>query len=635
MGYTPHVLVVGGGATGVATARDLAIRGLDVTLVEQGRLTTGATGRMQGLLYSGAGLARESPGLATRCLAENRILRSIAGHCIVDTGGLLVRHEDDAPEPFEELLDACHEHGIPAEAVSGEEAREREPALGPAVDRAMQVPDATVDPFRLTVATARDAMDHGAEIYTRVRVTDVVVEDGAVTGAVVQTDPPAGTAADGIALPEGEDGGEKPTGTAPGEAGKDVPGQARTGVPGRTPPTEATEGEAPGTADDDAGGKAETTEGSPADGPQSDQGTASDDDGGTARPPKREIQADFVVNATGGWVGEIASMAGVELPVNHTKGATAVADTEQVGTVVRRRLDGTGGTTAVPMAGNCMLGTTDEAAAGPEADSGDPSAAGRLQGAVGTVLPAVAKSQILRTYWGVRSTVGDDGAPGAVIDHESRDGTWGLVTVVSANLTTHRLAAKRVADHICSAFGIRRECRTADLALPGDDEVTDAMDWFGVESPMTGYPTAGGSADGEVSPVVCKCMGVTRAEIEAALDDETGTETDLGDVRIRTWAAMGECQGGLCAHRMASQLYPDQETSGVTSALTALHEERWRGQRHGLSGEALTRAMRNYRLHVETMNRDRPPADVDLEGFDDGPEWEANDRDRWGGGVPQ
>jgi len=35
MASTPTIVVVGGGSTGIGVARDLAMRGLDVTLVEQ------------------------------------------------------------------------------------------------------------------------------------------------------------------------------------------------------------------------------------------------------------------------------------------------------------------------------------------------------------------------------------------------------------------------------------------------------------------------------------------------------------------------------------------------------------------------------------------------------------------------
>ena len=41
-----EALVVGGGSTGCGIARDLAMRGVDVTLVEKGNLTHGTTGQI-------------------------------------------------------------------------------------------------------------------------------------------------------------------------------------------------------------------------------------------------------------------------------------------------------------------------------------------------------------------------------------------------------------------------------------------------------------------------------------------------------------------------------------------------------------------------------------------------------------
>ena len=48
------VIIIGGGATGVGTARDCALRGLRVLLVERFDYASGATGRNHGLLHSGA-----------------------------------------------------------------------------------------------------------------------------------------------------------------------------------------------------------------------------------------------------------------------------------------------------------------------------------------------------------------------------------------------------------------------------------------------------------------------------------------------------------------------------------------------------------------------------------------------------
>ncbi|MEF8856003.1 MAG: FAD-dependent oxidoreductase, partial [Haloplanus sp.] len=47
-------LVIGGGATGVGVARDLALRGVEVALVDRGHLAAGTTGRSHGVLHSGA-----------------------------------------------------------------------------------------------------------------------------------------------------------------------------------------------------------------------------------------------------------------------------------------------------------------------------------------------------------------------------------------------------------------------------------------------------------------------------------------------------------------------------------------------------------------------------------------------------
>ena len=53
MRFDYDIIVIGGGITGAGTARDCAIRGLKVLLVERHDIATGATGRNHGLLHSG------------------------------------------------------------------------------------------------------------------------------------------------------------------------------------------------------------------------------------------------------------------------------------------------------------------------------------------------------------------------------------------------------------------------------------------------------------------------------------------------------------------------------------------------------------------------------------------------------
>ena len=186
MAATPTVLVVGGGSTGAGIARDLAMRGCDVTLVEQGNLTHGTTGRMHGLLHSGGRYAVSDEHSARQCIEENRVLQDIASHCVEMTGGLFVKRPEDSEPYFQEKLAACEACGIPADVLTGDEARRREPYLAADVEKAIAVPDGAVDPFRLVVANAKAAAAEGARIETHTAVRDLLVEDGEVVGAEVE-----------------------------------------------------------------------------------------------------------------------------------------------------------------------------------------------------------------------------------------------------------------------------------------------------------------------------------------------------------------------------------------------------------------------------------------------------------------
>ena len=176
------VLVIGGGATGVGVARDLALRGVEVTLVDRGRLAAGTTGRSHGVLHSGARYAEADADDAAACLAENRILRRIAPACIDETGGYFLQLDGDDPDYFERTRAACDAVGMAVETLSGTECRERVPAAAEAVERALAVPDAVVSPSRLVVANAAAAREAGATIHQEAPVEDIHVAEGTVAG---------------------------------------------------------------------------------------------------------------------------------------------------------------------------------------------------------------------------------------------------------------------------------------------------------------------------------------------------------------------------------------------------------------------------------------------------------------------
>ena len=179
------VIIVGGGITGACTARDCALRGLKTLLIERGDLCDGASGRNHGLLHSGARYAVNDPEGARECIKENLILKKIASNCVERTGGLFISLPEDGLEWQANFVQKCHEAGIPAKILDPEKVKREVPVVNPAIIGAVSVPDASVDPFRLTDANALDAVRHGAEILKFHAVEDLVIENGRVAGVKV------------------------------------------------------------------------------------------------------------------------------------------------------------------------------------------------------------------------------------------------------------------------------------------------------------------------------------------------------------------------------------------------------------------------------------------------------------------
>ena len=176
------VIIIGGGATGAGTARDCALRGLSVLLVERFDYSTGATGRNHGLMHSGARYAVTDGESAEECIKENMTLRRIARHCVEETDGLFITLPEDDLGYQKTFVDACQRAGIRADVIDPEEARRIEPSVNPELIGAVRVPDAAIDPFRLTVANLLDARLHGAVTLNYHEVEGLIVNQARVEG---------------------------------------------------------------------------------------------------------------------------------------------------------------------------------------------------------------------------------------------------------------------------------------------------------------------------------------------------------------------------------------------------------------------------------------------------------------------
>ena len=152
-----EVLIIGGGVSGTGVMRDLALRGIQCLLIDRKDLNAGASGGNHGLLHSGGRYAAADSETAAECRQEGEILKNIAAAAIDPCGGLFVAVEGDDTDFAAQFPQHCAAAGIPCTELSAKQARELEPALSDKIIAAYQVPDASIDPFRLTLANVQHA----------------------------------------------------------------------------------------------------------------------------------------------------------------------------------------------------------------------------------------------------------------------------------------------------------------------------------------------------------------------------------------------------------------------------------------------------------------------------------------------
>ncbi len=158
----PGVLVIGGGAIGLAIAWRACARGLSVTVLDRGAFGEGASRVAAGmlapvteadagepaLLRAGLHSARAWPAFAA-ALEDSSGLSAAYRAC----GTLVVARDADDAEALERELALRERLGLPATRLLGSGARRAEPALAPGVRLALDVPDDhAVDPRALVAA---------------------------------------------------------------------------------------------------------------------------------------------------------------------------------------------------------------------------------------------------------------------------------------------------------------------------------------------------------------------------------------------------------------------------------------------------------------------------------------------------
>src|SRR5437588_2713184 len=179
------ILVIGGGIAGTATACYLALSGHQVTLLEQSKLATEASGLNAGTIWAiGWGHTPDlSSTLSMGSLEVFKTLQLDLGYDVEfrQSGSLqTIQTEEEyvfARQEVQELLVRGHQ----MELLDGRDARSIEPALGPRILGCLYYPHGgSANPVKTVLALASLAQRHGATILTHHEVTGIAhLDDGA------------------------------------------------------------------------------------------------------------------------------------------------------------------------------------------------------------------------------------------------------------------------------------------------------------------------------------------------------------------------------------------------------------------------------------------------------------------------
>jgi glycerol-3-phosphate dehydrogenase len=185
------IAIVGGGITGAGIARDAALRGLSVALLEKGDFGSGTSSKSSRMIHGGLRYLRQRHvSLVRESLRERGVLLKIAPHLVhpfpfllpVYGGGLEERLQLKVGLTAYDLLAGrlrLERHRM----LSSREVLQQEPALrSDGLQGALRYFDCLVHDARLTLATARSAARQGAAIANYVQAAALEREEQRVVG---------------------------------------------------------------------------------------------------------------------------------------------------------------------------------------------------------------------------------------------------------------------------------------------------------------------------------------------------------------------------------------------------------------------------------------------------------------------
>ena len=187
------VVIIGGGANGCGVARDLALRGLRVTLVEKGDFARGASGASSGMIHGGPRYLLDDVETTKHSCTDSGYIQKMAPHLCFRIPFLVPIPRDNPFGPLGMLLHDTFfgvydrytplKNGVPHARMDAGQMRAIEPGLSGDFLGGVTLDEWGIDVGRLCLSSALDARAHGAELCTYTEVERITQnEAGEVVG---------------------------------------------------------------------------------------------------------------------------------------------------------------------------------------------------------------------------------------------------------------------------------------------------------------------------------------------------------------------------------------------------------------------------------------------------------------------
>ncbi|MFO7612042.1 MAG: NAD(P)/FAD-dependent oxidoreductase [Clostridia bacterium] len=183
------IAIIGAGVVGALIARRMSFYDASICLLERHiDAAMGASGANSGIVH--AGYDAEPGSLKSKFnIWGTGMMPGLCRQMGVpykNTGSLVVAFDEDDEARIEDLYKNGISDGIEGlELISGEKAREMEPALNPGITKVLLAPTAgVVSPYKLNIAAVENAVANGVDFL---RETNVEGIGGARGGFIIQT----------------------------------------------------------------------------------------------------------------------------------------------------------------------------------------------------------------------------------------------------------------------------------------------------------------------------------------------------------------------------------------------------------------------------------------------------------------